>query len=61
MGGFRSVDVMNAQQNSAFSQLLQVWNQREDARSGRNIRALNDASVRLAEQRDLTRLSLGLR
>ena len=52
---------MNAQQNSAFSQLVRVWNQREDARSAGNIRALSDASVKLAQQRETTRHLLGLR
>ena len=59
--GFRSVDAMNAEQNSAFSSLLRVWNQREDARSARNIRALSDASARLAQQREVTRVTLGVR
>lgn len=58
---FPSVDAMNAQQNSAFSQLVRVWNQREDARSAGNIRALSDASVKLAQQRETTRHLLGLR
>ena len=52
---------MNAQQNFAFSQLVRVWNQREDARTAGDIRALNDASVKLAQQREATRLMLGLR
>ena len=52
---------MNAQQNEAFSDLVRVWNRREDARNARDIRALNEASIRLDEQRSLTHAMLGLR
>lgn len=52
---------MNAQQNYAFSELVRVWNKREDARHAGNIRALNEASVQLDQQRSLTHAMLGLR
>ncbi len=52
---------MNAQQTTAFRDLVRVWNRREDARSAGNIRDLSRASADLEHQRGVTRTMLGLR